>query len=161
MNMKTEKAIQYFRDEIKHVYKMNESQVRISEIFKIVINALTKGEDKHDTIMDMKIGEAISFCEREIESYKNAPIINGCEMTEDWKEKIEFYKTAIEALEEANEAKRAEEFRCDRQKDFEKAVKPVLEFLHKYGNPHCTIIITEAGAEFLIGEVGTSFELRD
>jgi hypothetical protein len=45
------------------------------------------------------IQKAIKFAESEIKSLELAPKINGCEMTELWKEQIEVWKTAISALE--------------------------------------------------------------
>lgn len=45
------------------------------------------------------IQAAIKFAENEIKSLELAPKINGCEMTEWWKEQIEIWKTAISALE--------------------------------------------------------------
>lgn len=45
------------------------------------------------------IQTAIKFAENEIKSLELAPKINGCEMTEWWKEQIEIWKTAISALE--------------------------------------------------------------
>lgn len=39
------------------------------------------------------------FFEQEIRSLELAPKINGCEMTEDWKEQIEICKMSISALE--------------------------------------------------------------
>ena len=44
------------------------------------------------------IQKAIKFAEGEIKSLELAPKINGCEMTEWWKEQIEVWKTAISAL---------------------------------------------------------------
>ena len=43
--------------------------------------------------------KAIKFAKSEIKSLELAPKINGCEMTEWWKEQIEIWKTAISALE--------------------------------------------------------------
>ena len=45
------------------------------------------------------IQKAIKFAKSEIKSLELAPKINGCEMTEWWKEQIEIWKTAISALE--------------------------------------------------------------
>lgn len=45
------------------------------------------------------IQKAIKFAEGEIKSLELAPKINGCGMTEWWKEQIEVWKTAISALE--------------------------------------------------------------
>ncbi len=45
------------------------------------------------------IQKAIKFAENEIKSLELAPEINGCEMTEWWKEQIEVWKNAISALE--------------------------------------------------------------
>lgn len=46
----------------------------------------------------MDIQKAIKFAESEIRSLELAPEINGCEMTEDWKELIEVWETIIYAL---------------------------------------------------------------
>lgn len=43
--------------------------------------------------------KAIKLAKSEIKSLELAPKINGCEMTEWWKEQIEIWKTAISALE--------------------------------------------------------------
>jgi hypothetical protein len=40
-----------------------------------------------------------------------------------------------------------------RQEEFEKVVRPVIEFLCKNYHPHCTIIIDQANAELLEGEI--------
>ena len=45
------------------------------------------------------IQKAIKFAENEIKSLELAPEINGCEMTEEWKEQIEVWETSISALE--------------------------------------------------------------
>ena len=45
------------------------------------------------------IQKAIKFAKSEIKSLELAPKINGCEMTEWWKEQIKIWKTAISALE--------------------------------------------------------------
>lgn len=45
------------------------------------------------------IKKAKRFFEQEIRSLELAPKINGCEMTEDWKEQIEICKMSISALE--------------------------------------------------------------
>lgn len=45
------------------------------------------------------IQKAIKFAESEIKSLELAPEINGCEMTEWWKEQIKIWKTAMSALE--------------------------------------------------------------
>lgn len=44
------------------------------------------------------IQKAIKFAENEIKSLELAPKINGCEMTEWWKNQIEIWETAISAL---------------------------------------------------------------
>lgn len=46
-----------------------------------------------------EIQKAIKFAECETKSLELAPEINGCEMTEVWKEQIQIWKTAISALE--------------------------------------------------------------
>lgn len=43
--------------------------------------------------------KAIKFFEEEIARLENAPKINGCEMTDEWKEQLEFCKTAKSAIE--------------------------------------------------------------
>jgi hypothetical protein len=49
----------------------------------------------------------------------------------------------------------------ERREDFDKFAKIADDFINKYGNPHTTIIITQAGIEFLQAEMGNPFELRD
>lgn len=43
--------------------------------------------------------KAIKFFDEEIERLERVPIINGCEMTDDWKEQLEICKLAKSALE--------------------------------------------------------------
>lgn len=43
--------------------------------------------------------KAIKFFEEEITRLENAPKINGCEMTDEWKEQLEICKTAKSAIE--------------------------------------------------------------
>lgn len=45
------------------------------------------------------IDKAIKFFENEIRSLELAPELNGCEMTEEWKEQMEIFKTSKSALE--------------------------------------------------------------
>ena len=45
-----------------------------------------------------KINKAINFFEEEIVRLRKAPEINGCEMTPEWKEMLQIYNTAVEAL---------------------------------------------------------------
>ena len=45
------------------------------------------------------IQKAIKFAKNEIKSLELAPKINGCEMTEWWKEQIWIWETAISTLE--------------------------------------------------------------
>ena len=45
--------------------------------------------------------------------------------------------------------------------EFKKATMPAIEFMHKYCNPHQTIIITIAGAELVSGEMAYSVEVPD
>ena len=45
------------------------------------------------------IQKAIKFAKSEIKRLELAPKINGCEMTEWWKEQIKIWETAISALE--------------------------------------------------------------
>lgn len=47
----------------------------------------------------------------------------------------------------------------DNSEGFEKACRPVIEWLNKYGNPHASIIITTRTAELLYGE--TAFTTDD
>lgn len=47
------------------------------------------------------------------------------------------------------------------RKEFEGLCKPLVDFLYKHGNPHSTIMITQASAELANGELGVSFEIRD
>ena len=44
------------------------------------------------------INKAINFFEEEIVRLRKAPEINGCEMTPEWKEMLQIYNTAVEAL---------------------------------------------------------------
>ena len=44
------------------------------------------------------INKAIKFFEEEIVRLRKAPEINGCEMTPEWKEMLQIYNTAVEAL---------------------------------------------------------------
>jgi hypothetical protein len=45
------------------------------------------------------IDKAIKFFENEIRSLELAPELNGCEMTEEWQEQMEIFKTSKSALE--------------------------------------------------------------
>ena len=54
-----------------------------------------------------KINKAIKFFEEEIIRLRKAPEINGCEMTEEWQERIHIFSTALEAL-RANVGKKPE-----------------------------------------------------
>ena len=45
--------------------------------------------------------------------------------------------------------------------EFKKLCQPLVDYLNEYGNPHQTIIITQADAELLSGEMATQFELVD
>ncbi len=45
------------------------------------------------------IDKAMKFFKEEIVRFEHAPYINGCEMTEEWKEGISICKTALIALE--------------------------------------------------------------
>lgn len=42
--------------------------------------------------------EAIKFFEDEIYLYRDAPYLNGCEMTEEWKNMIDIYEIAVSAI---------------------------------------------------------------
>lgn len=44
------------------------------------------------------INKAIKFFGEEIVRIRKAPEINGCEMTPEWKEMLQIYNTAVEAL---------------------------------------------------------------
>ncbi len=44
------------------------------------------------------INKAIKFFEEEIVRLRKAPEINGCEMTPEWKEMLQIYNTAVQAL---------------------------------------------------------------
>ena len=44
------------------------------------------------------IEKAIEWFKREIQYIKAAPALNGCKMTEEWKEQLEVCETALEAL---------------------------------------------------------------
>ena len=58
-----------------------------------------------------------------------------------------------------NEEKKV--FEQERREKFEEVVKPLEDFINKYGCPHDTIIINQLGAEFVCGEIGVAFKLRD
>lgn len=45
------------------------------------------------------IERAMKFFKEEIDRFERAPYINGCEMTEEWKEGLSICKTALTALE--------------------------------------------------------------
>lgn len=47
------------------------------------------------------------------------------------------------------------------QEEFVKATKPAIEFMHKYCNPHQTIIIRLDGAELVSGDMAYSVEVPD
>lgn len=42
--------------------------------------------------------KAMQFVDEEIKSYELAPIINGCEMTAEWAEMLEIFKTIKSVL---------------------------------------------------------------
>jgi len=47
-----------------------------------------------------------------------------------------------------------------KRKEFEQAVKPLLEYLNNNWHPHVTVVVTPTGAELLSGEMSvedTSF----
>ena len=46
----------------------------------------------------MKTEQAIEYFENEIRLCKNAPALNGCEMTEEWQRTIDVCTLAVEAL---------------------------------------------------------------
>lgn len=46
-------------------------------------------------------------------------------------------------------------------KDFEKTVKPVVEWLQNHGCPHDRIIVEYDGAEFVSGEMAFPVEVPD
>ena len=47
---------------------------------------------------DERKQKAIKWFQQEIRSLELAPKLNGCEMTDEWKEEIEIFRTALEAL---------------------------------------------------------------
>lgn len=51
-----------------------------------------------------KVKRAITWIEREINYIKNAPRINGCEMTDEWQEELDVMETALIALKEYSNA---------------------------------------------------------
>jgi len=52
-------------------------------------------------------------------------------------------------------------FEEERAAKFKEVVKPLEDFINDYGCPHDTIIITQSGAEFMCGNIGVAFKLRD
>lgn len=56
----------------------------------------------------MKIEKAIKFFDDEILMLNNAPKLNGCEMTEEWKEQLEICEMAKSAIEKQAEIERLE-----------------------------------------------------
>jgi len=51
--------------------------------------------------------------------------------------------------------------REEQMKEFERLSKQFINYLYEYGNPHTTIIITQRGAEHIVGVIGIPFETRD
>lgn len=49
----------------------------------------------------------------------------------------------------------------EKLKDFEKAMKPAVEWLQKNGCPHDRVIIELNGAEFVCGEMAFSVKVPD
>lgn len=47
--------------------------------------------------------KAIEWLKREIATYDNAPLVNGCELTQEWKDGLNACKVALEALEGVQE----------------------------------------------------------
>ena len=47
------------------------------------------------------VKKAMEFVDAEIRSYELAPVINGCEMTDEWAEMLAIFKTIKSALEKA------------------------------------------------------------
>lgn len=45
------------------------------------------------------IKEAIEYCENEIRNLKNAPKLNGCKMTDDWKRLLKHHQVMKTLLE--------------------------------------------------------------
>ncbi len=41
----------------------------------------------------------------------------------------------------------------DKQKEFREAAKPMVDFLRKHSNPHCTVTITQTDAELYEGKM--------
>ncbi|MCD8286097.1 MAG: hypothetical protein LUD50_02590 [Clostridia bacterium] len=39
--------------------------------------------------------------------------------------------------------------------DFISATQPAVDWMNEYGDPHGKIIVTDEGAEYLVGEIGT------
>lgn len=48
-----------------------------------------------------------------------------------------------------------------RQIDFEQVVKPVVDYLYKWGCPYSTVIITQTSAEQYEAETGAYYEPKD
>lgn len=49
----------------------------------------------------MNIGKALDFVKDEIRSLEAAPVINGCEMTAEWADRLEIFNTIKAVLEGA------------------------------------------------------------
>lgn len=49
----------------------------------------------------------------------------------------------------------------ERQKEFDEAVKPLHEWLCKYGHPHMKVIVDQGGAEALEGICGVPLNPPD
>jgi len=49
----------------------------------------------------------------------------------------------------------------ERMEEFEKACKPMIDFLRKYYNPICKAIISDGFSEIVIGSIGMSNEVQD
>lgn len=45
--------------------------------------------------------------------------------------------------------------------EFKNLTKPISDWLYKNGNPHSTVVITQAFAEKSNGEIAIQFEIKD
>ncbi|MEN6636130.1 MAG: hypothetical protein ABFC56_09780 [Clostridiaceae bacterium] len=50
-----------------------------------------------------------------------------------------------------------EQERKQRNDAFTAAATPMVAFLRMYGDPHCTVIVTQTGAEMMCGEIGMPY----
>lgn len=49
----------------------------------------------------------------------------------------------------------------EKMEEFKKLTQPISDWLYKNGTPHDTVLIQQANAELLCGEMGVPFELKD